>query len=77
MGSSLEQSIASAVMSAVATAIAAIQVKYKGEMFSLREMIEKSLLLRTSFFATPLPNPNVAFKAYPITNSLLKNITEK
>ncbi len=74
---SLQQSIMSAVTSAVATVVAAIQVKHKSEMLSHWEMIEKSLFLRESPSTTPPPDPNVSPKAHPTANSLLKNSTER
>lgn len=40
-------------------------------------MIEKSLLLKKFSFATPSPNLEAIFKAYLVTNSLLKIITER
>ena len=42
-------------------------------MLSLREMIEKSLLLRESFSATPSPNLNVSSKLSPPVDLLLKS----
>ena len=68
MDSSLKQSITSAVISAVATAVADIQTKHESKMLSLREMIEKSLLLRKS-----PPEPDATPKAYPAANSHPKN----
>ena len=62
MDSSIQQSIASAVMSAVTTAVAAIQTKHESEMLSLRKMIEKSLLLRDSPSTTPPPDPDASAK---------------
>lgn len=55
--SSLQQSIAIAVTSTVATAVASIQTKHESKILSLREMIEKSLLLRDSPSATPPSRP--------------------
>lgn len=54
LDSELQQSITSAVTSAVITPVAAIQAKHKNEMFFLQEMIKKSLLLKKSPFATSL-----------------------
>lgn len=65
MDSSLQQSITSAVASAVATALADIQAKHEGKMFSLREMIEKSMLLKESPSATPPPGLNASSKLFP------------
>ena len=65
----------SAVTSAVATAVAPIQAQYESEMLFLREMIEKSLLLRDSPSATPLPDPNTTLKAPP--DGDLKASTER
>ena len=53
MDSSLQQSIISVVTSAIATAVTAIQAKYDNEMLSLREIIEKSLLVRELPSMTP------------------------
>lgn len=72
MDSSLQQLITSAVTSVIAIAIASIQAKHDSEMLSLREMIEKSLLLRESPFATPLPNLDAAPKAHPVIDALPK-----
>ncbi len=77
MDSSLQQFITSAVTFAVATTVAAIQAKHKNEMLSLREMIEKSLLLRESPFATPPPDPDATAKALPGGDSLPKITTER
>lgn len=68
MDSAVEQSIASAIT----VAIAAIQTKHKEEILALREMIEKSLLLRDSVSSTPLPNLNASSKALPPTDLQLK-----
>lgn len=70
----IQHLIFNAVISTVATAIAAIQVKYEEEMFALREMIEKSLVLRQSAFSTVSPDPNALSKAPPRANLLLKTI---
>ena len=72
MDSSLQQSITSAVTSAVATAVADIQAKHESEMLSLREMIEKSLLLRESS-----PDPDATPKAHPGADSQPKTTTER
>ena len=72
MDSSLQQSITSVVLSAIATAVAAIQAKHKNKMLSLWEMIEKSLLLKESLSAAPPPNPNGSPKALPGGDSLMK-----
>ena len=77
MDSSLQQSITSAVSSAVATAVASIQAKHESEMLSLREMIEKSLLLRESPSSTPPPDPNATQKSLPAGDSLQKASTER
>ena len=77
MDSSLQQSITSAVASAVATAVASIQAKRKSKMISLWEMIEKSLLLRESSFATPPPDPDATPKALSGSDSLLKASTKR
>ncbi len=77
MDSSLQQSITSAVSSAVATAVASIQAKHESEILSLREMIEKSLLLRESPSSTPPPDPDATPKSFPAGDSLQKASTER
>ena len=77
MDSFLQQSITSAVTSAVVIAIADIQVKHEREMLSLQEIIKKSLLLRGSPSTTPPPNPDTTLKAHPSANSLSKTTTER
>ena len=77
MDFSLQQSISNAVLSAVATAVAAMQAKHENKMLSLREMIEKFLLLRESPSLTPPPNPNATSKALPADNSLPKASIER
>ncbi len=72
MDSSLQQSIANAVTSAVATAVVSIQTKHNSEMLSLREMIEKSLLLRASPSATPPPDLDATPKSHPVNDTLPK-----
>ena len=62
----VEQSIASAVTSAIAAAVDAIQTKHKEEMLALREMIEKYLLLKDSASSTPPFDPNASSKALPL-----------
>ena len=65
MDPAVKQSIASAVTSAVTAAIDAIQAKHKEEMLALREMIEKSLLLKDSASSTPPPDLNASSKLSP------------
>ncbi len=77
MDSSLQQSIANAVSSAMATAVAAIQTMHENEMLTLREMIEKSLLLKESPSATPPPDPDAAPKALSGADSLPKASAER
>ena len=77
MDFSLQQLITGAVSSAVATAVASIQAKHESEMLSLREMIEKSLFLRDSQSATPLPDPNATPKSLPSGDSLPKASTKR
>ncbi len=72
MDSSLQQSIANAVTSVVATAVTSIQTKYDSEILSLWEMIEKSLLLREFPSATPPPDLDTTPKAYPVNDTLPK-----
>lgn len=75
--SSLQQSIASAVTSAIATAVTFIQPKHERKLLFLQEMIKKSLLLRDSSFANPFSNPDAAPKAYPSADPLPKSITKR
>ena len=77
MDSSLQQFITSAVLSAVATTVATIQAKYEIKMLSLREMIEKSLLLKKSPSMAPPPNSDTTPKAFPGDDSLPKVSTER
>lgn len=77
MDSSLQQSIANAVLSIVAIAIVAIQTKHKNEMLTLQEMIEKSLVLRESPSATPLSDPDAVSKAFFGADSLPKVLAER
>ena len=70
--SSLQQSITSAVISAVATAVTSIQAKYDSKMLSLREIIEKALLVRKSPSAIPPSNLDITPKAHPINDTLPK-----
>lgn len=62
---------------AVAIAVAAIQAKHENKMFSLWEMIKKSLLLRESSSMTPPLDPDVTSKALPGGDSLPKASTER
>lgn len=75
--SSLQQFITTAVVSAVVTAIASIQTNHESKMLSLREMIEKSLLLRNSPSTTLTPDPDTALKVYPGANPLPKSTTKR
>lgn len=77
MNPSFKQSIASVVMSAVATTISTVQAKHNDKILFLHEMIEKSLLPRDFSFATLLPDPNTTTKVSPPTNSLLKTSTKR
>ena len=77
MDSSLQQSITSVVASAVATAVSSIQAKHESKMLSLREMIEKSMLLRESSSATPPPDPDATSKTLPGGDLLPKTSTER
>lgn len=72
-----QQLIVSVVTSAVAIAVASIQAKHKSKMLSLREMIKKSLLLRNSPSATPLPDPDAASKAHSGADLLPKSTTKR
>lgn len=60
---------------AITTAVANIQAKHKGKIFSLWEMIKKFLLLKRSPFATPSPNPNASSKL-SLPADLLSKLTE-
>ena len=77
MDPTFEQSIASAVTSAVAAAVDKIKTKHKEEMLALREMIEKSLLFMDSSSSTPPSNRDAAPKADPATDFLSKAATER
>ena len=77
MNSSLQHSITNAILSAVATAVTAIQAKHEDEMLSLQEMIEKSLLLKESPSAAPPPDRDATSKALPDGDSLPKASTER
>lgn len=72
-----QQSITSAVLFAIATALAAIEAKYKDEILSLWEMIKKSLLLRESLSKTSSPDPDATPKTLPGSDSLPKTTTER
>lgn len=52
----LQLLITSMMTFAVAKAVAAIKTKHGSKMLSLREMIEKSLILRDYSLTIPLPN---------------------
>lgn len=67
----------STVSSAISTAVAAIQAKYKNEMFYLWEMIEKFLLLREFPSATPSFDLDATPKVFPGGNFLPKTSTKK
>ncbi len=60
------------VTSAVVMTVASIQTKHDSEMLSLREMIEKFLLLRESPFSTPPPDLDATPKAHPVNDTLSK-----
>lgn len=75
--SSFQQSITSAVLSTVTTAIAIVKTKHKNKMLSLQEIIKKSLLLRESFFTTPPPDSDATPKALLGGDSLLKVLIER
>ena len=77
MDFSLQHSIINAVLSAIVTAVTAIQAKHENEMLSLWEMIEKSLLLKESLSAAPPPDLNATSKALPDGDSLPKASTER
>ena len=54
-----------------------MQAKHENKILSLREIIEKSLLLRESPSPTPPPNPNAIPKALFAGDSLPKPSTER
>lgn len=76
MNSFLHKYIRSVMVSAVAMAVVDIQTKYKSKMLSLREMIEKSLLLKESFSTTSASNPNVSSKLF-LPADLLSKFTKR
>lgn len=61
---SIYQSIINMIRPDVAIAIVTIHVKHEGKMFSLYEMIKKSLLLQDFFSTTPLPNLDATLKVH-------------
>lgn len=77
MDSSLQQSIINDVLSAVATAIAAIQTKLESEILAPWEMIKKFLLLTDSASATLTLDLNATSKALLGDESLPKAFTER
>lgn len=77
MNSSPQQSITNAVLSAVATAVAAIETRHKNEMLAFWEMIEKSLLLTYSVSAILPLDPDAAPKILSCGDSLPKAPTER
>ena len=77
MDPAVKQLIANTITSAVTAAIKAIQAKHEEEILVLREIIEKSLLLRESLSAILPPDPDATPKANPGANSLPKITTER
>lgn len=77
MDSFLQQSITSAVTSAVAITVTAIQAKNKNKILSLWERIEKFLLLKKSPSASSFLNSDATPKAYLGSNSLPKTTIER
>lgn len=75
--SSFQQLIASAFTLTVATTIAFIKANHKSEMLSLREMIEKSLLLIDSSSATLPLDLDATPKSPPGGDFLPKVLTER
>lgn len=73
----VKESIISVVTSAITATVDTMQAKHKEKMFALREIIEKSLLLRKSPFPIPLPSLIATPKAYPGANSLSKTTRKK
>ncbi len=68
MDPAVKQSITNAVTSAVTAAIGTIQAKHEEEMLALREMIEKSLLLKDSASSTSPPDLNASSKLSPLAD---------
>lgn len=78
MDSSLEQSIATAVIFAVSTVVAALQARHNDEMLLLGKMIKKFLFLNTaSPSSTPLPNPKVFAKALMLAEMPTKALNKR
>lgn len=73
----VKQSVANAVTFSIAAAVYTMQAKHEEEIFTLREMIEKSLLLSKSPSPIPPPSPIATFKAHPDANSLPKTTIER
>lgn len=67
----------SVVIYTLVIAVTAIQAKYENEMLSLREMIEKSLLLRKSSSTTSPSDLDTIPKALLGSNSLSKTMIER
>lgn len=65
------------VTSAVTTDVATIQAKHKDRIFSLREMIKKSLHLKKSSSTTLSPNLDITPKTHPNINFLPKTTTHR
>ncbi len=57
-------------------AVVVIQAKYNNKMLSLREMIEKSLLVKESPSVTTPPDHDATPKAHPNNDSLPKTTTK-
>lgn len=74
---SIEQSIASDVISTVVAIVDAMQAKHEEKIFALREIIKRSLLLKESPFLIPLLSPVATLKVHPGGNSLLKTTTKR
>lgn len=64
MNFSVQQSIVNAVNFAIAIAVLAIQPKHNNDMFFLRNLIERSLLLKDFHFETLFPNLDAIAKAF-------------
>lgn len=73
----VQQSISSAVTSAISIAIAAIQAKYDENMLTLCKLIKRFLLLKDFPFITPSPNLDATTKALLSIDTLLKALTNK
>lgn len=73
----LKQSLSSVLIFAVVASVTSIHAKHNNEMLYLQRMIEKSLLIKEFFSATPPPNPDATPKVLPGNNSPSKTTLER